>query len=120
LWFDATGIRNVSDEQAQLPAQSICERAQDGTSKNGANGCCSSDDLLLGVAQEVAKVVADQRQRTTHYTCIVSEEKPGDGCLKTHQHPPVSPLFRALTANIKNNRYLVTLSSSSARTRSSS
>jgi len=55
-----TDIRDVGDEQARLSTQSVGERTQDRTSEYGSNRCSSRDDLLFGIAEEVAKVVSDQ------------------------------------------------------------
>jgi hypothetical protein len=37
---------------------------------------------LFGVAQEVAKVIADKGQSTSNYTGVVSKQESRDGSLK--------------------------------------
>lgn len=52
----------VRDQQARFPAPFVCESAQDGGAKDGANGSCSRGNLLLGVGKLLAaKVGANVR-----------------------------------------------------------
>jgi len=53
-------IRNIGDEEAWLSAQSVGERTQDRTSEDGSNRRGGCNDLLFGVAEEVAKIVPDK------------------------------------------------------------
>jgi len=53
-------IRDVSDEEAWLSAQSVGERTQDRTSEDGSNRSGGCDDLLFGIAEEVTEVVPDK------------------------------------------------------------